>query len=111
MKKKPEEHRGRIQAQGGGTEKAVSWTQTFSPSRTQGLMTVIILENKLTKKERKDKEIPLIKAKNWINSAAQEGEVSAYVHVCSFPIQMATLSARCHFAQCPLVLSLCLKLL
>ena len=41
-------------------------------------MAVIILENKLTKKERKDREIPLIKAKNWINSAAQGGGVSAY---------------------------------
>ena len=31
-------------------------------------------------------------------------------HVCSFPIQMATLFARCHFAECPLVLPLRLEL-
>jgi hypothetical protein len=31
-------------------------------------------------------------------------------HVCSFPIQMATLFARYHFAECPLVLPLRLEL-
>jgi hypothetical protein len=72
-------HRGRIQAQGGSTEKSVPWARNTPPTRTEGLTYLIILKSQLTKKELKDREELFPKAEKWINSAAQSGGVVAYV--------------------------------
>jgi RHS repeat-associated protein len=76
---KKKDHRGRIQAQGGNTEKSERWAQLYPLTRVQGLNLLVSLESQLTNRERKDREIPLQKAKEWVNSAASKGGVSAYV--------------------------------
>jgi uncharacterized protein RhaS with RHS repeats len=72
-------HRGRIQAQGGGTEKSVPWSRNTPPTKTEGLTYLMILKSQLTKRELKDREKLFPKVEKWINSAAQAGGVSAYV--------------------------------
>jgi RHS repeat-associated protein len=72
-------HRGRIQAQGGGTEKSVPWARNTPPTKTEGLTYLMILKSQLTKRELKDREKLFPKVEKWINSAAQAGGVSAYV--------------------------------
>jgi RHS repeat-associated protein len=70
------ECRGRIQAQGGGTEKSVAWTRDTPPTRSEGLAMVDELESQLTPRERRDRAESLKAARAWINRAAQGGGVS-----------------------------------
>jgi hypothetical protein len=46
-------HRGRIQAQGGGTEKSESWAQATPPTLSEIMRLIDRLEAQLTPKERK----------------------------------------------------------
>lgn len=48
-------HRGRVQAQGGGTEKSVAWAQDHPPTLSDGLRMMDELEGQLTKRERERK--------------------------------------------------------
>jgi RHS repeat-associated protein len=73
------EHRGRIQAQGGGTEKSVPWAQGKPPTRAQGLQMLDQLERQLTPAERAVREDALTRAREFINRAADAGGVSAPV--------------------------------
>jgi hypothetical protein len=70
-------HRGRIQAQGGGLEKSVSWSQDKPLSAKQGLSLLSRLVNKLTKKERADREKPIKRTERFINTAGKSGGVFA----------------------------------
>ncbi len=72
-------HRGRIQAQGSGTEKSRAWAQENPPTRSEGQRFVDELEAQLTPKELRDRQEPLENARNWIDRAAQAGGVNAPV--------------------------------
>ena len=61
-------HRGRIQAQGGGTEKSESWSQDEPLSKADGLSLLGKLWNKLTKKERAAREKQYEDAKRYIEN-------------------------------------------
>ena len=70
-------HRGRIQAQGEGTEKSVAWAQPLPPTQSDGQRMVDQLEEKLTPKERRDREEALGKARQFIDRVARAGGISA----------------------------------
>lgn len=72
-------HRGRIQAQGGGTEKSESWARDTPPSESEMLNLCDALEAKLTDREKDDRAQPLSQLRRFIRSAAQGGGVSAPV--------------------------------
>ena len=72
-------HRGRIQAQGGGTEKSVSWAQGSPPNQSEMLDLCDNLESRLTAAEKKDRAQPMAQTRRYIQSAAQGGGVSAPV--------------------------------
>lgn len=71
------QHRGRIQAQGGGTEKSESWAQEEPLSKNQGLELLDRLWNGLDDKEQKLREKPYQDAKRYIENV--EGGVDAMV--------------------------------
>jgi hypothetical protein len=73
------EHRGRIQAQGRGTEKSESWAQGDPPTETAMLQLCDRLEAQLTAREQKDREQPLRQVRRFIRAAARAGGVSAPV--------------------------------
>jgi hypothetical protein len=73
------EHRGRIQAQGGGTEKSESWAQNEPTTETELLDLCDRLENQLTAREQRDREQPLRQLRRFIRAAAKAGGVSAPV--------------------------------
>lgn len=62
-------HRGRIQAQGGGTEKSVSWAQDEPLTKADGLQLLSDLKDQLTEKELKLREKQLKDAERFINNA------------------------------------------
>lgn len=68
-------HRGRIQAQGGDTEKSVSWSQDEPLSKADGLNLLNDLESQLTEKERKEREKQLADAQRFIENA--QGGINA----------------------------------
>ncbi len=59
-------HRGRIQAQGDGVEKSVSWAQDEPLSKEDGLSLLAKLRAMLSKSELKAREKQLEKAKRYI---------------------------------------------
>jgi hypothetical protein len=73
------EHRGRVQAQGGGTEKSESWAQGDPPTETEMLDLCDRLEAQLTAREQKDREQSLRQLRRFIRAAARAGGVSAPV--------------------------------
>src|SRR5687767_1230497 len=72
-------HRGRIQAQGGGTEKSESWAQGEAPTEDEMLAMCDRLEARLTSKEKKARREPLKQLRRYLRAAAQAGGVSAPV--------------------------------
>jgi hypothetical protein len=70
-------HHGRIQAQGGGTEKSVAWARDTPPTRSEGLAMLVVLEAQLTRAERRDRADALRRARVWIARAAAAGGVVA----------------------------------
>ena len=72
-------HRGRLQAQGGGTEKSEPWAQAAPPTESEMLQRSDRLENRLTPKERKDREQPFADLRRFIRAAALSGGVTAPV--------------------------------
>ncbi|NVB42049.1 RHS domain-containing protein [Pseudenhygromyxa sp. WMMC2535] len=71
--------RGRIQAQGGGTEKSVPWTKDTPPTVSEGLDMLDSLKSQLTKPEFKARKELIEKAQKWITKAGENGGVSAPV--------------------------------
>lgn len=59
-------HRGRIQAQGEGVEKSVSWAQDEPLTKAEGLSLLDRLKKLLTKKEFERRERPFEDAKRYI---------------------------------------------
>ncbi len=68
-------HRGRIQAQGGDTEKSVSWSQDTPLNKKRGLELLDDLEAQLTEKEKKERTKPLADARRFIENV--EGGLDA----------------------------------
>lgn len=66
-------HRGRIQAQGNGLEKSVSWSRDEPLSKEDGLKLLGNLKEQLSKKELQARERELEKARRHIESV-QGGE-------------------------------------
>lgn len=61
-------HRGRFQAQGGGTEKSESWSQDEPLSKADGLNLLEKLWNSLSKKERSSREKQYRDARRYIEN-------------------------------------------
>jgi hypothetical protein len=70
-------NRGRIQAQGGGTEQSEPWAQKRPPTESEMLRKCDLLERKLTDRERKDREVPFTQLRRFIQAAARSGGVVA----------------------------------
>lgn len=70
-------HRGRIQAQGGGTEKSVAWTSADPPTVAEMLAMCDQLEASLSKTELKDRQKGLEKLRRFIHTASQCGGIDA----------------------------------
>ena len=79
------EHRGRIQAQGGETEKSVSWAQDTPPTESEMLRMADELEAQLTDREKKVREEPLADLRRFIRGAAKGGGISSPLPSRSFP--------------------------
>ena|ERR1700730_2778851 len=72
-------HRGRIQAQGGGTEKSVAWAQPDPPTENDMLGLCDRLERQLNTREKKVRELALLELRRFIQAAAKGGGLSAQV--------------------------------
>ena len=72
-------HRGRIQAQGDGLEKSVSWNRATPPTSKEELSMLDELTESLTKGERKARQEAIDKAKKWIINAGKNGGADAPV--------------------------------
>ncbi len=62
-------HRGRIQAQGGGVEKSVSWSRQTPPTESEMMAMVAQLESKLTPAERREREKAFEQLREYIHRA------------------------------------------
>ena len=71
------QHRGRIQAQGSGTEKSVPWARDSAPSESEMLSFCDELEGRLTEREKRDREQPLTELREYIRRVAKFGGISA----------------------------------
>jgi hypothetical protein len=69
------EHRGRLQAQGGDTEKSESWSQDDPLTKEEGLSLLAKLWERLTKREQKDRAKQFDSARRFIENV--EGGVDA----------------------------------
>ncbi len=76
-------HRGRVQAQGSGTEKSEAWAQKKPPGESEMLRKCDSLEAQLTPSEATDRAEPLQRLRNYITAAARCGGVDA-PHIKSF---------------------------
>ncbi len=63
-------HRGRIQAQGDGLEKSVSWSQDEPLSKEEGFGLLKKLKSLLTSDEIKAREKELVKAERYIDNTS-----------------------------------------
>lgn len=75
----PRMHRGRIQAQGGGLEASVPWSQMDPPTASEGLSMVESLKAQLTSKQLKVRAKGFQQAERFIKNAGKAGGVSAPV--------------------------------
>lgn len=73
------QHRGRIQAQGGDTNKSVAWAQTTPPTLSEMLSFDALLNKQLTPREQKERDEPLKKLRDFLHRAAAAGGIYAPV--------------------------------
>jgi hypothetical protein len=69
-------HRGRIQAQGGGTEVSVAWAQPAAPTLTEMLGFCDTLEGKLAPAEREVRRSDFAALRKFLKTAASHGGIS-----------------------------------
>jgi hypothetical protein len=69
------DHRGRVQAQGGGTEKSVAWAQSTPPTASDGQRMLDDLAAQLTDAELQARQAAFAQARAFISRAAQAGGV------------------------------------
>jgi hypothetical protein len=70
-------HRGRVQAQGGGTEESEPWAESRPPTVTRVLVCVDLLEGKLKPKERRDRAQPFVDVRRYVRNAGRAGGIWA----------------------------------
>lgn len=75
----PKDHRGRIQAQGGGLEASVSWVQLKPPTAAEGQAMLQALQTQLSPKDLRARATAFQKAGKFIDNAGKAGGVSAPV--------------------------------
>src|SRR5207249_11132287 len=69
------DHRGGVQAQGGGTEKSVPWAQNAPPTASDGQRMLDELAAQLTDAELQARQDAFAQAHEFISRAAQAGGV------------------------------------
>ena len=69
------DHRGRVQAQGGGTEKSVSWAHDEPPTASDGQRMLDQLAAQLSPAELQARQDAFAQAREFINRAAQAGGI------------------------------------
>ncbi len=79
------DHRGRVQAQGGGTEKSVPWAQSTPPTASDGQRMLDDLAAQLTDAELQARQAAFAQAREFINRAARAGGVGPVKK--SFPLK------------------------
>jgi len=72
-------HRGRIQAQGEKLEESESWAKIIPLTKNEGMQMIEKLKNKIPKNEANIREKAFQKLNCYIEQAAKNGGVSAYV--------------------------------
>jgi hypothetical protein len=70
-------HRGRLQAQGGGTQQDEAWAQDSPPTVTEMLKKCDSLEAQLTDREKALRETAFAQLRKFIISAGTHGGVNA----------------------------------
>lgn len=70
-------HRGRIQAQGGGTEASESWARATPPTERELLEICDRLEAQLSPREQRDRADALARLRQFIGDNANQGGLSA----------------------------------
>src|ERR1700752_2734423 len=68
-------NRGRIQAQGGGTEESEKWAQPEPPTMSEMLHKCDLLESKLSRAEKNERQVPLQQLRAFIRRAANYGGI------------------------------------
>lgn len=66
-------NRGRIQAQGAGVEKSVNWAKSTPLTLREGRTLLILLTNKLSAFERRQRFSAIIAASAWMGQVAPTG--------------------------------------
>jgi hypothetical protein len=66
-------HRGRVQAQGGGTEKSVPWAQSTPPTVSDVLRFLDDLEKKLTPAEKRAREEAFRQIREYVSNIHHSG--------------------------------------
>lgn len=66
-------HRGRVQAQGGGTEKSESWAQASPPTLAEVMRLIERLEAQLTPQEKRIREKGLAQLRKAVENASKSG--------------------------------------
>ena len=69
----PPPHRGRVQAQGGGTEKSVSWAQEDPPAVSDLFRMLDELEALLTASEKRAREEAFRQARRFVENVPRPG--------------------------------------
>jgi hypothetical protein len=69
----PPPHRGRVQAQGGGTEKSVPWAQRSAPTVSDVLRMLENLEGQLTPSEKRAREEGFRQARVFVRGVPRPG--------------------------------------
>jgi hypothetical protein len=69
----PPPHRGRVQAQGGDTEKSEAWAQATPPSISDVLAKLDDLENSLTPAEKRQREEAFKQAREYVRKVPKPG--------------------------------------
>ena len=83
-------HRGRLQAQGGGTEKSVTWSGKTPPNLDEMLKMCDQLESRLTASERRIRQEAFKQLREFLRAAASCGGMSTPPPIKkSFPRQNA----------------------
>lgn len=80
----PPQHRGKVEAQGGGVQKSEPWAQDRPPTVSDVLILLDRLEEQLTAAERRDRQEGLRQAREFVKRAGEQGGLDAPVER-SFP--------------------------
>lgn len=75
-------HRGRFQAQGGGTQKSVPWNMQNPITKSHAITSITNLENKLSPAELSARQQCFIKAYKYVRATPAIGVTAFFKHSC-----------------------------